>query len=72
MEHIPHARPRNCMLVESCLYFLYVCYLYIYMHRGYTIISILQEEKESCWLCCCSDFAAIVCTLFHCLFMMLD
>ena len=32
---------------------------YIYIHRGYTINFAGKEE-----LCCCSDFAAIVCILF--------
>ena len=63
MEHIPRARPRSCL--ESCICFLcYECFRVTYMHRGYTIISILQEEKGNSWLSCCSDFAAIVCILF--------
>ena len=43
-------------LLNICL-----CYLYIYMHRGYTI-QFCRKKKKNCWLCCC-DFAVIVCIL---------
>ena len=47
MEHILRAQPRSCMRVAYKVLSMnmFVCYLYIYMHRGNTII--LQEEKSS-------------------------
>ena len=76
MEHIPRAQPRGCILLDSCLYvlsmnmFVYtVTRSYIYMHRRYTNNNFQFCRKEG--LYCCSDFAAIVCILFYCLFVTL-
>ena len=73
MEHIPRAQPCSCMLLECCLY-MYVCLrtcmlviCIMYTHMGYTIInseSCRKRKEINYWLCCCSDFAAIVCILF--------
>ena len=55
-------QPCSYILAGVLNMFLYYTCMYIYMHRNTQ--SILQEEKGNCWLCCCSDFAAIVCILF--------
>ena len=55
VEHIPCAQPRSYMLLV-CFVYERVCYLYIYMYRGYTFNFAGRE-----WLCCCIVFAAIVC-----------
>ena len=58
MEHIPHAQPRSCMLLESCLaicfVYKHVCIICIYYLHAQGIatrsvaidyFSILQEEN---------------------------
>ena len=77
VEHIPRAQPRSCTLLDSCmlldicLYVVYMFVLPIYLHAQemhYQQFSILQKEKSSAVVVI---FAAIVCIL-TCLFVTLS
>ena len=83
MEHIPHAQPRSCMLLDSCLYVLSMnMFVYTVTCTISTTVAIstcTEDTRTSIFnfagkegLYCCSDFAAIVCILvIICLFVTL-
>ena len=78
LEHIPRAQPRICMhaardseyvawyiMLLSLWTLVLPVSLYLTFTWGYTIINFqfCRKRQGNCWLCCCRNFASIVCIL---------
>ena len=58
MEHIPRAQPCSHIYAARLLFMnMFLSYLYIYMHRGYTFNFAARERSVGS-----VDFAAIMCS----------